>query len=506
MSPRWSALALALAVAAGPASAQERPSEEALFGGEDPAPDAGARLTEEALFGGESPPPVTALRAPGALVGSADGGAQARDESVLESTGIVNRFDSGDSKSDALKVGGSVYLRSQAFLSEGRALSEEAFNAPFVVDAFLDGRPTDRLRGFVGARLQYDPTANGSSGTPAFGTQPATAQNPAIFLDQLWLRFDIAQRVFVTVGRQKVRWGTARIWFPTDFLNARPRDPLNPFDVRLGANLIKLHIPVEKLGWNFYAYGLLDNAGPANTLGKLGGAVRAELVLGPAELGLGGVWVAGRRPRYAVDLSTALGPLDVYAEAAFRSGADFTLYRPGSGFNPSLPFAGLYERYSPGGIVVPVSAGVSSTITYLDKYTLVVGGEYFHNPVGASDFNLYPVALFDGNFLPFYAGQHYLAVFASAPGLPNANWITLSASNLLNLSDKTGLIRVDANFRVLTYLTVEAFAQLNYGTKGGELRLAIDVPSFTLPDGTTTQPVSVPAPIGAFGLGLRLAI
>ena len=56
----------------------------------------------------------------------------------------------------------------------------------------------------------------------------APQANPAVILDQLYLRFDILRTVFVTVGRQKMKWGTAHVWNPTDALNAQKRDPLQP--------------------------------------------------------------------------------------------------------------------------------------------------------------------------------------------------------------------------------------------------------------------------------------
>ena len=54
-------------------------------------------------------------------------------------------------------------------------------------------------------------------------------------LDQAWLAFDIAHTVFLTVGRQHVKWGVGALSTPTDFLASAPRDPLALFDARLGS-------------------------------------------------------------------------------------------------------------------------------------------------------------------------------------------------------------------------------------------------------------------------------
>ena len=64
--------------------------------------------------------------------------------------------------------------------------------------------------------------------------------------------------------------------------------------------------------------------------------------------------------------------------------------------------------------------------------------------------------------------------------MPGADWITVSLSNIVNFSDPSGLFRVDASFRVLTFLTVQAFASFFYGQGGGELR-------FQLSDALTSQ-------------------
>ena len=84
--------------------------------------------------------------------------------------------------------------------------------------------------------------------------------------------------------------------------------------------------------------------------------------------------------------------------------------------------------------------------------------------------------------------------------------MTLNFTNLVNFSDLSGTARVDVFLRVLTYLQVEFFAAANYGTRGGEFRFALDLPSFNLGDGTMTAPVTVNAPVASCGIGLRISI
>lgn len=475
------------------ALAQDRPSEQDLFGA--PEPDGGvARPSEQDLFGAAEPDAGSA---------AADAGAD-RDSAQLV-TGIANRFDTQETVSDPLKIGGSLLMTGQAFFSEGRPTAETPFSAPMVLDTYLDARPNDRLRAYAVGRLQFDPTrplgTASAAGTalPMIGVTSSGQTNPSVYLDQLWLRFDILRKVYFTVGRQKVRWGTARIWYPTDFLNSQPRDALNPFDVRLGVNLVKVHVPVEALGWNFYGYGILDNldvssAAPYVSIDRLGGAARAEFVVGPAEIGLGGVWMKGRRPRYAIDVSSALGPFDVYAEAAFRSGKDFLKFKMPADLTANNVFEKALDiaasAYRPDGIVVQVSGGLSWQFNYTDKNFAVLAAEYFYNPVGYDSPPEYLVQTFFPGLIgqpvdpiqkaPLYGGRHNLAIIASLPGLPELTWVTVNVSNIIRISDPSGLVRLDAIFRVLTYLQVQVFAQFFYGKTGGELR-------FQLPDEVINQ-------------------
>ncbi len=478
---------LALLVAPNSALAQAR-DEGSMFGGDESA-DAGIvkRAGEDAMFGNE---------ASSAAKGSEQ---ESRDSAQLSGPAGQNQFEIGGQTSDPLQIGGTLYMRYEANAFLDQPIEMTQFGAPSLLDAYLDARPSDRVRAFALGRIRYDPTVP-ATGSPSFlpGLGAQTGSNPSVALDQLWLRFDIARKVYFTIGRQKVKWGVGRLWNPSDFLNAQKRDPLTPFDLRLGINAVKVHFPIESLGWNFYGFGLLDNSGPANTLGQLGGALRGEILVGPAEVSLSAAWVNGRRPRYSIDASTPIGGFDVYAEVSFRDGRDFTRLRER---DPTLDPPGASPVDFPSerleGIQLPTTAGISFRFNYTDATELMLGVEYFYNPAGASKPIFHVPAVLNGTFTPFYAGVHYLGAFVLAPGLPSAPWITMSLNNLVNLSDPSGIVRADAFFRVMSFLQIEVFASVNYGL--GEFRLGGTVP---LPDG----PITKPLPVGSMGVGLRVSI
>jgi len=144
----------------------------------------------------------------------------------------ATRFSAEVAPEDPLKIGGQIYLRAQSSAQQGQSAGNWTLSSPSLLDAYMDVRPNDRVRGFVLARTIFDPTlpatastsfaaiSGGSQGgastggaanlSSLFGVQ--ATRTPRVLLDQMWLRFDIKHTVFVTAGRQHVRWGTARFW------------------------------------------------------------------------------------------------------------------------------------------------------------------------------------------------------------------------------------------------------------------------------------------------------
>lgn len=498
------ATALAVALAQAPALAQDsaskptssetepapadRPSEDSMFGSDAAEPPASSGSSQP------SSPAQAEAKAPGEE--KAPGKPGNRDDSVLGGPETKSAFDTAEATEDPLKIGGQFYLRAFTQGGEGVSFANTTFSAPTLVDGYFDARPTERLRGMVVGRLSYDPTL-ASSGT--------AQANPRVLLDQAWLSFDIEHTVFVTAGKQHVKWGTARFWNPTDFLSPQRRDPLALFDVRTGTSMLKLHVPWESKGWNFYALGMLDNYGPANSLGRIGGAARAEMVVGQTEFGASAVVQRGRKPRFGFDMSSGLGPFDVYTEVALKRGTDEPMYRLPAGIKVDNLFSGdiQVEAYQPSGLTPQVSGGATYSFAYADNDIATVGVEYFYNSTGYPTAIAYPYLLTKNQFQPFYLGQHYGALYAVLAGPGSWDRTTFIVSNLGNLSDRSFISRLDVTHRALSYLTVEAYGAVHYGQKGGEFRFGLDIPPLTV-DGQSFPGLQLPAPTLEFGMGLRI--
>lgn len=343
-----------------------------------------------------------------------------------------------DLGTDRLQLGGLLYLRFNWNFTNGKDLADHPISMPNLVDLYFDGRPNDRIRGFVRGRLLWNPTIDKADPLVAISGQ----SDVEVRLDELWLKFDIARFVYITIGQQKVRWGATHFWNPVDVVNRSQREPLSFFDDRSGVPLVKLHIPVESLGWNFYVLGMLDRV---TSLDKGGVAGRAEFVFSTIELGLTGAYRDSIDPRVGLDLSAGIWNFDLTAELG-------------------LAFDGRFED----NVAVQLAVGLQYTFSVFDDDMFIIGAEVFFNKEGQDQIN--PLDLFSGDTQFFYAGKHYASLFAALPAPGRLDDWTFSLSTIGNLSDRSFVARLDLSVKVMTYLTVQGFVAAHFG-KQGELRL-----------------------------------
>jgi hypothetical protein len=492
------ALAFALLLVR-PAGAQERPKESEIFGQppaqENPAPNSAP-----------NPAPTQAPSPEDARSGNPE---SSRDDAILGAS-EAGRLAGEAAPEDPLKIGGLFYLRAQTIALQDESPGEWGLGAPALMDAYLDARPNQRVRGLIVGRLVFDPTLPVAETAPAPGQIrpvesagsslggldlaslfPERARGPHVSLDQMWLRFDLAHRVFVTAGKQHVRWGTGRFWTPTDFLHIRRRNPLDPFDARTGTTLVKLHAPWEARGWNFYSYGLLEDSDATPRLGNVAGAARAEVVIGTSELGAGALLRRGRKPRLGFDLSTGIWDLDLYGELAVRWGDEIDritlageLPAPEeipAGTRPGDLVELVYPLERRSGPKAQVVGGASYSRKYNDNDVFHVALEYFYNPLGYDSPEAYP-----GLILPlprntplrepatsFYLGRQYGALLVSVPSPYSWDRTSFTVSTVGNFSDRSFVTRIDYGLVLLTHLRFEAYTALHYGAEEGEFRFGI---------------------------------
>jgi hypothetical protein len=484
--------------------------------------------TPNASAPGPALPPAAVPAAAGSVPDSRDDLVLGQNQSAM--------FTDEPAPADPLTIGGQLYLRMQTSARTNQRVENYSLSMPSLLDVFLDARPNERVRGFVLGRMSYDPmqpatqgglssnettaASSGTSGSPSLSSLFSSGSNaPRVLLDQFWLRFDIAHTLFVTAGRQHVRWGTARFWTPTDFLHLRRRNPLDVFDARTGTTMIKVHLPIESNAWNFYAYTVTEGQNGAPSLANVAGAARAEFVLDSTELGLGVFGRAHSRAKFAADLSAGLGDFDVYGELAVldQRASDRVGYAP----DAMLPDAvtdptsslsvqdritqavdTLYPVYQRRGYRPQAVGGLTYSRKYHDNDVFTIGAEYFYNGFGYSNSDVYP-----GLSLPtrslndpapfFYVGQHYAALFATFPAPFKLDLHTFTLSTLGNLSDRSFISRLDYSLVLLTHLRFEAFFSVHYGRRSGEFRFGFEPPS-------AYRSFFPSLPAGLFDLGIAL--
>ncbi|HZY04700.1 MAG TPA: hypothetical protein VFF02_14505 [Anaeromyxobacteraceae bacterium] len=504
MPARAAAPALLALTLCLPVAAQERPREEDLFG----APPAEAPAAEKPGSPPENQAPPAARR-PGeaeVLGGQGADAAESRVAGRLKET------------ENPLQIGGQLYLRLNAFAREDQPPSQWGMNSPNVLDLFLDARPSERLRGYTLVRAFYDPTqTQGTNPLVPVGVA-FVGKTTEVALDQLWMRFDVGQRAFVTAGKQHVKWGTGRVWNPTDFLHTQRRDPLAVFDTRGGTYLARVAVPIGEQRGGLMAAAVLEPLAPqvqpiyfpsdqppppsSAQLGAVGGAARAEVVLGEWEFGADAVAQRGMKPRAGLDVSGGLWELDLRGEMAFRTGSDVPALRPGEDV-VTIPGYPSWQRYQRQGLWIQAVGSADWSTKYSDEDTLTIGAEYFYNQAGYDDISAYPYLFGWGAYVPFYLGRHYLALSLLLPKPGSWNDTTITLTGIANLSDRSGVVRLDWSTTFLTWLRFEWYVQGHLGQRGGEFRFAIDIPPIpgSLPNGLVLPPPTVDA-----GVAMRVAL
>lgn len=473
---------------------EQAPSEIETGPGGEPAPAGEPRppdeqLTEEEeevrrreaeIFGG-APPVEGPEVAPGEP-------ASPTQELARPPTGL----DVIEALEGALDIGGLAFLTLQyTFFRSGHPLDAPLLSPSFF-DVYLDVRPSDRVRGYLEARLDFDFTA------PPEGvlTTGFPRERQRLALDQLWLKLDVGRVAFLTLGKQRVRWGTGRFWNPTDFLNRRPRDPLDVFDRRLGVSFAEVRFPLEDRASSVTLISYFEDVGD---LGNVGLAGRIEAVFFSSEITTTAVVQRGEPLRFGVDVSTGLWLLDLRAELAASFGSDQPFFQGEGDLGEGVLPEALVRSDE---WILQLVLGGELPVLFSETDYFTLGLEYFYNDAGYAEPGLYPLLFQLGAFQPLYVGRHYLAGYVVLPSPGDFDDVTLLVSTIANLSDFSALTRFDASTLVLTFLRLNAWAALSYGAEG-ELNLPINIPPQPGVPGLE-QGITRPAPLLQLGAALTL--
>ncbi|HAZ14952.1 MAG: hypothetical protein A2X86_21480 [Bdellovibrionales bacterium GWA2_49_15] len=364
----------------------------------------------------------------------------------FESTEGITLAEKQDTEEDKLRIGGTL-MSEFNYVDVG-----PTFGNPNTLWMYGDSRLKNDLRGYVKGRLIYDPTLDETQRSPLTGN---ANKKENLDLEEVKLQLNLKKKVFLTVGKQKIKWGSGKFWNPTDFVNSMKRNMLRPDDERLGVGMVKAHIPIRNS--NFYLISLLDDA---NTPSKLGTAFRLEVPFSSSELALSSAFRQARHTIYGFDFSTALWDLDVYAEIAYSKGSDKIFYDQ---------YGTSFKRAND-----PITnwvAGLQYEYKYSDQDTFTLNLEYFQNEEGLKDAADYPMAILNFAYSPFYLSNHYAMAMLTLPKPGRLEDYSFTLYDLMNLTDKTTYLKLEITYTGIQDLAATLGLGAHFGDEKGELRL-----------------------------------
>ena len=358
-----------------------------------------------------------------------------------------------DKIAETLSLGGRVELSSAVTKYEDGDAGSANFSRALLGELYFDARPNPEFRSLLRLRVSD-------------GTQSATP-GTTLQTDEAWVRFVQNRAVFYTVGKQHLKWGSGKFWNPTDFLAGESRDPFASFDRRLGTYLLKVHVPQEKQGFNYYA---LLNMNDAARVNQLSGALRGEFALfGQTETALTAAFFSAGSVKLGADFSAALGPIDAYVESAFLHKERRRFYSgrfdPTAGDMPTtVDRSDEWLRQT--------TAGASYTWKYADDDNISFGAEYFDNGLGYSDLTLELYALLSNDAQPLYIGRKYAGGYVRLAKPGSWNDTTFMLTGLSNLSDRSTTARLTTSWELATATRLEWYLSRCFG-EIGEFCLAL---------------------------------
>lgn len=381
------------------------------------------RPSESEMFGGDSS--ATATPAPAASSADTMTG---KPHNLLASA------------EENTQIGGTLSTEADYYINQGVPLDQNLVSNPNILFLYLDSKLENDNRVFARIRAFYDPTGvssgnpTASSYTNPYGFGLQNSDNLSVQLQELRVSVNINHAVFFTIGRQKVKYGAAKFFNPTDFLNSQPYDFFLPSDERTGVDMIMAQIPSGTA--NLYLTGLPGNPTNGN---PAGGYFRGEVgydsfaFLESGEVSVSGYLPKGQPGRAGFDISQGIGDLDAYFEGA-------------AGQDTAGDWKGAF------------STGADWEIRYADEQSQVLTLE--------AEYANYPTLSGESSFATYSSTQ--FGVFAMDLASP-FKWtdITLAETNLYDFNAQSGYSRLDLICQFTDRIDGRIYGSAPWGNTGG---------------------------------------
>ena len=352
---------------------------------------------------------------------------------------------------DKTEIGGNLFSDFYYSMYSDKSFDNNVFTNTNLGYVYLDSKLPEDVRVFLKGKVTYTPTANGEL-SPITGVVYDKLEAD---LDEAKILFNASNRVFFTIGKQKVKYGASKFWNPTDFVNTTMKNPFYDYDRRTGLPLVKINVPIGSS--NFYLIGNLDDA---NNIDEISYIVRYELPLEASEFSISTRAKKDSATKLGLDFSTALYALDVYGEAGISKGSDKVFYT-----QQGVPYMNTKK------IFWDVSGGISYEMPFLDADSITFSLEYYYNGEGYKDPAMYTVLWLKNAYVPLNTGKQYAMFMIYAPTPGNWNHVNLSVFNIANLIDSSAITRAELMYLFTKDLSIGFNVTGHYGKNTGEFRL-----------------------------------
>ncbi len=354
---------------------------------------------------------------------------------------------------------------------------------------FFDARPTETTR-FYGSAWSAWPFENTIDGVTV----------PDIQIFELFSDFNWDDRVFFRFGKQTITWGVGYFFSPADVLNIQAIDPEDPTAQREGPVSIRAHYPIPGGQNNLWAYAVFDD--PEMKPEDTALAAKAEFVLGPWELGVGGWYRYDHPLRGMLTASGSIGEVSLFGEASLSLGSERRwvddIYAAPITVDGQLRYfsdfgddTSIFFKGSAGFMCANDDLKISITGQYLydaegyaddDRQNLIIDARA-NEPFIKTALALIPGiedvdAAFSGfvKSLIINSGRHYTAFNLSRTELFTED-LSLNIFVMANLSDFSGFVRPGLSYQLFEGASLGLSALFTFGPEDSEYIVLNDGPA-----------------------------
>jgi len=357
---------------------------------------------------------------------------------------------------------------------------------------FLDGRPDADFRFRLSLKTGY-PFTNSTTALKTTTTS-TTIEVPNIEVWEMFTDVTVADAVFLRFGKQSASWGVAYFYSPGDVISLTAKDASDPLAEREGPVALKATVPFPNLKANLTGYVLArDSYFGTNlpTLQSMGYALQGDVLVGDAQLSLGGFYQQDNAPKAVATVNTGLSflklpvfnDINVFSESVFSYGSD-VLKTSGKSMSGTFTTISAWEK------TVYYTGTLGASYSNSDA-NLNLRSEYLFNPFGSDDATIAQRAF---NTFGAYAagytagitntsgraygygdavtpGIHYLTSLASLSKLGGSDKLSFSTLWQQNLSDVSGWVKPSLSFKPWDQLGFTWGVTVVYGDEGTQYPL-----------------------------------